>query len=54
MIPKKWYKEHLQSDLVKINNLPVVTLGNSNNNTNYSDRNQMIDIDFTRKNAIFN
>uniref|UniRef100_U9SVZ4 SWIM-type domain-containing protein n=1 Tax=Rhizophagus irregularis (strain DAOM 181602 / DAOM 197198 / MUCL 43194) TaxID=747089 RepID=U9SVZ4_RHIID len=28
MIPKRWYKEHLQSDLMKINNSPVVTLGN--------------------------
>ncbi|EXX63727.1 hypothetical protein RirG_149630 [Rhizophagus irregularis DAOM 197198w] len=26
MIPKRWYKEHLQSDLMKINNSPVVTL----------------------------
>ncbi|EXX64632.1 hypothetical protein GLOIN_2v1827324 [Rhizophagus irregularis DAOM 181602=DAOM 197198] len=27
MIPKRWYKEYLQSNLMKINNLPVVTLG---------------------------
>ncbi|RGB31244.1 hypothetical protein C1646_671052 [Rhizophagus diaphanus] len=57
MIPKRWYKEHLQSDLMKINNLPVVTLGNNerNNvyNVNNSERNQLIDIDFTQIN-IFN
>ncbi|POG73705.1 hypothetical protein GLOIN_2v1827324 [Rhizophagus irregularis DAOM 181602=DAOM 197198] len=56
MIPKRWYKEHLQSDLMKINNSPVVTLGNERNNVhnvNKSDRDQLIDIDFTQTN-IFN
>ncbi|UZO08068.1 uncharacterized protein OCT59_028335 [Rhizophagus irregularis] len=49
-IEDKWYKEYLQSNLMKINNLPVVTLGNECNNVhniNKSDRDQLIDIDFT-------
>ncbi|RGB24082.1 hypothetical protein C1646_773587 [Rhizophagus diaphanus] len=28
IVPERWYKEHLQSDLTKINNSPVVTLVN--------------------------
>jgi len=53
MIPKRWYKEHLQSDLTKINNSPVVTLG-SNYHFNNSEGNQLIDINFSQTNAIFN
>ena len=49
MIPKRWYKEHLQSDLTKINNSPVVRLGNNERNNvhdvNKSQRDQLIDID---------
>ena len=52
IIPKRWYKEHLQSDLEKINNTPVIMLGNGN--VNDSERNQLIDMDFMQTSAIFN
>ena len=52
MIPKRWYKEDLQSDLIKINNSPVVTIGNGY--ADNSEGNQLIDFDFRRTNAIFN
>ncbi|CAB4438145.1 unnamed protein product [Rhizophagus irregularis] len=55
MIPERWYKEHLQSDLTKINNSPAVTLGSEHNvhDVNKSERDQLIDVDFTQTN-IFN
>ena len=52
MIPKRWYKKDLQSDLTNINNSPVVTI--SSRYVDNSEENQLIDIDFTQTKAIFN